>query len=164
MLIRRILVSRLGSCRFCTRLAFQFALVSWFFIGAMEVLGIERWVIYVALTVSVVLTALWLAHVAGHTVRDSRSSLKANSVSLARRETIPALVRLFAISLISTVALPGTSRAQDPYCPGGSGSCGSDCDPGNGSTYPCSQNSIPCYGGRTSNGYRFCNCVPTNKC
>lgn len=52
----------------------------------------------------------------------------------------------------------------DPYCPGGSGGCGGVCDSGQGPKVQCSPIAIPCYGGRTQQGYMFCNCPPARKC
>ena len=56
-------------------------------------------------------------------------------------------------------------QGGDPVCPGGMGGCGGTCDPGGGQAKTdCSRIAVPCYGGRTATGYRFCNCVPTRKC
>jgi hypothetical protein len=59
-------------------------------------------------------------------------------------------------------SLPNMStlkRIQDPYCPGGTGSCGQICQPRGGSNFSCSPSFVPCY---DQNG--GCACRYASKC
>lgn len=161
-MILHILSAKLGQCGRCMRISARGAAVGWALVGAFDLLGWPAGRGWVVFALPLVLTALWLAHIAAFAVRSIGLTLRfgvrddAEPIVMPRPAAPPVpmarLSRRFAlrifgeaagVAVLVSLALPfGLVRtcAQLPVCC----SSGSDCT----CSGCCGEwKSAPCYGG-----------------
>ena len=111
---------KIGRCAHCMRQALTFSLAAWAVFGAGVVLLPGSPLVVLAGVLALVLTTLWLLHLATHAGRATAKAAHAQAPGVAdfaaRRQTLGTFVRIAGIGLLASVPVVSWSSAALAFC------------------------------------------------